>query len=141
MISSDKRETLIQFIKFGVVGFSNTLISYFTYLFCLWLFNKFSIFEKYDYLIAQLIGFVISVCWSFFWNNKYVFSDGNESRNIVKSFVKTFISYASTGLVLSSVLSFVWVELLYISKVLAPIINLCITVPLNFVLNKKWAFK
>lgn len=141
MNSPCKKETFIQFIKFGIVGLSNTFISYFIYLFFLWLFQKLCVFERFDYLIAQLIGFVISVCWSFFWNNKYVFKEVNKKRSLLKSFVKTFVSYASTGLVLSSVLSFVWVELLFIPKAFAPVINLLFTVPLNFILNKLWAFK
>lgn len=141
MNSSDRKETFVQFLKFGIVGLSNTFISYFIYLFFLWLFQKTGVFERFDYLIAQFIGFVISVCWSFFWNNKYVFKEGNKKRSMFRSFVKTFVSYASTGLVLSSILSFIWVELLFIPKSLAPIINLLFTVPLNFVLNKLWAFK
>lgn len=136
-----KKETFIQFIKFGVVGLSNTCISYFIYLFFLWLFQKLCVFERFDYLIAQLIGFVISVCWSFFWNNKYVFKEDDKKRSVFRSFVKTFVSYASTGLVLSSILSFIWVELLFIPKEFAPVINLLFTVPLNFILNKLWAFK
>lgn len=137
----NKRDTFIQFIKFGIVGLSNTLISYIVYLFFLWLFEQLYLFDRFDYLIAQVMGFVISVIWSFFWNNKFVFIEGNGKRNIFKSFIKTFISYASTGLVLSSILSFIWVELLFISKTLAPIANLLFTVPLNFLLNKMWAFK
>ena len=45
------------------------------------------------------------------------------------------------GLFLNSILSLVWVEVFHRSKVIAPIINLLISVPLNFIMNKFWAFK
>ena len=138
---TNKKEMIIQFLKFGIVGLSNTFISYFTYVAFLWLFEHLVVFTRYDYLIAQFIGFVTSVVWSFYWNNKYVFVASSAKRNVLRSFVKTFISYASTGLVLSSVLSYIWVEFLFIPKLFAPIINLMITVPLNFILNRNWAFK
>lgn len=137
----NRKEMIVQFIKFGIVGLSNTFISYFTYVIFLWLFERLAILLNYDYLVAQFIGFIVSVIWSFYWNNKYVFVKNTEKRNILKSFLKTFVSYASTGLVLSSILSYIWVEFLFVPKLYAPIINLMITVPLNFILNRNWAFK
>ena len=64
-----------------------------------------------------------------------------EERSAVKALVKTFISYSFTGLFLSSVLLVLWVQVMHISEFVAPIINLLVTVPLNFIINKLWAFK
>ena len=64
-----------------------------------------------------------------------------ESRNYLLSLAKTYASYAFTGLFMNSVLSMIWVEVLGWSKLIAPIINLLISVPLNFILNKFWAFE
>ena len=50
-------------------------------------------------------------------------------------------SYAFTGLLLANVLAYVWVDLLGISKFIAPLLTLVISVPVNFFLNKLWAFK
>lgn len=136
------KNIMIQFMKFGLVGVSNTIISYVTYVFFLFLFESKQWFLKSDYLIAQMAGFVISVLWSFYWNNKYVFkTEEGECRFWIRTLVKTYISYAFTGLFLNSVLSFIWVEMLGISKMIAPIINLVVSVPLNFLINKFWAFK
>ena len=55
--------------------------------------------------------------------------------------IKTYISYSFTGLFLSSILLVLWVQVLGISEFIAPIINLLISVPLNFIINKFWAFK
>ena len=82
------------------------------------------------------------VLWSFYWNNKFVFEKAdNEERNIVHALIKTYISYAFTGLFLNSILSLLWVEVLGIPKIIAPIINLLVSVPLNFIMNKFWAFR
>lgn len=55
-----------------------------------------------------------------------------EKRSIWKSLIKTYISYSFTGLFLSSILLVLWVQVLGISEFIAPIINLLISVPLNF---------
>ena len=60
--------SLIQFVKFGIVGLSNTLISYVVYVAGV----RFGM----HYLLASILGFVISVLNSFYWNNKYVFEIG-----------------------------------------------------------------
>ena len=133
-ILGNKSKHLMQFIKFGIVGLSNTLISYVTYIVLISI--------GVNYLCASIAGFIVSVLNSFYWNNKYVFkqSDG-EQRSLWKTLLKTFLSYAGTGLLLSNVLLVIWVELCGIPEWMAPIINLVITVPLNFVINKYWAFK
>lgn len=80
--------------------------------------------------------------WSFYWNNKYVFKQNEgQERNIFAALLKTYVSYAFTGLFLNSVLSFIWVEIIGVSKLIAPIINLLVSVPINFLMNKFWAFK
>ena len=126
--------TLIQFIKLGILGISNTLISYCTYAVLVWL--------GVNFLLSNLIGFVVSVLNSFYWNSRYVFDLNNaDTKQKLKALIKTFISYAGTGLVLSSAMLILWIDIVQLSKYIAPIINLIITVPVNFVVNKVWAFK
>ena len=141
-INKTQWELLMQFVKFGIVGLSNTVISYVIYVVTLILFQKNNLIPSVDYLAAQVIAFVLSVLWSFYWNNKFVFEKAdNEERNIVHALIKTYISYAFTGLFLNSILSLLWVEVLGIPKIIAPIINLLVSVPLNFIMNKFWAFR
>ena len=45
------------------------------------------------------------------------------------------------GIVLANVLSYIWIDVLGISKCVAPLINLIISIPLNFIINRYWAFK
>lgn len=140
---TDKSYTIImQFIKFGIVGLSNTIISYVIYVVGLIFLHKVHFLQGYDYLFAQVIAFVLSTFWSFYWNNKMVFVlEQGKERSICRSLVKSFISYSITGLFLNSILLILWVSVLNISEFIAPIINLIFTVPLNFIVNKYWAFR
>ena len=139
-ISEENWNKFLQFVKFGIVGVSNTLISYVIYVVALMIFEKNRLIPKFDYIGAQVIAFFISVLWSFYWNRKFVF-EAESGISWPKALLKTYISYAFTGIVLSNVLLVFWVQILHISKLIAPIINLVVSVPLNFILNKFWAFK
>lgn len=120
-----------QFVKFGIVGVSNTLISLFIYYI-------FVLISVNLYVVGSIVGFAVSVLNSYYWNNRYVFK--KENRNHAKAIFRTYLSYGATGL-LSILLLILLVEQLHVSEFAAPIINLIITVPLNFLLNKFWAFK
>lgn len=134
-------ETFMQFIKFGIVGLSNTGISCLIYAGSLIWFQHLNMFSESDYLIAQFVAFILSVLWSFYWNNKMVFViEKEKKRSFWKVLVKTYISYSFTGLFLNSILLVFWVKICHISELVAPIINLLVSVPLNFVINKYWAF-
>lgn len=124
---SDK--ALIQFLKFCVVGLSNTVISLAVYYIILYF--------GAHYVIASILSFIISVLNAYYWNYKYVF---NTKSDILKSLIKTYTSYGFSY-VLNTTLLIILVEYYNISELLAPILVLVITVPLNFILNKFWAFK
>jgi putative flippase GtrA len=131
---SEPRATLAQFVKFGAVGFLNTAVSYLVYYAL--------VYAGLHYIAASAISFIVSVLNSFFLNNKYVFKQrGNEKRDVRGVLVKTYASYTLTGLVLQNILLFIFVDVLHMSKFVAPPLCLTVTVPLNFVLNKKWAFE
>jgi putative flippase GtrA len=92
------------------------------------------------YLIASAAAFIVSVLNSFFWNNKYVFKEHKEKRRIAPALFRTFAAYGSTGLILNNILLFVLVDTIKISEYIAPLLCLIVTIPLNFILNKFWAF-
>lgn len=123
-----------QFFKFGLVGVSNTAISYLIY--------ASMIFFGCHYLVASITSFVISVAWSFYWNNRMVFTLGEgESRTWWHTLLKTYAAYSFTGLILNNILLFVWVDVLGISAYIAFFLNLIVSVPTNFLINKYWAFR
>lgn len=123
-----------QFFKFGVVGVSNTVVSMAVYYFILWI-------DPALYLVGNVLGTVLSIANAFVWNDLFVFS-GNprDLKSVLYRLGKTYISYGGTSL-LSMFLLWLEVTLLGISKVYAPIVNLLITIPLNFMINKFWTFK
>ncbi|SFU85076.1 GtrA family protein [Butyrivibrio sp. M55] len=136
-----KKEGFLQFIKFGIVGGTNTVIGYLIYVVSLKTLRSLGLFPNIDLYIAQFIMFILSVAWSFYWNNKMVFKrEDGEQRNILLALVKTYISYAFTSLILSEILLYLWCNLIGLDDYIAPIINLLITVPLNYFIQKYWAF-
>ncbi len=126
------RDKTIQFAKFCIVGVLNNLIYYITYF----------VLIKLDtyYILANIIGFTVSVFNSFYWNNKYVFGS-DEKRVWWKTLMKTYISYAGTGILLSNVMLVLFVEIMRVPAIIAPLISLVVTIPVNYVVNKYWAYR
>ncbi len=130
----DFKRLVWQFIKFGIVGVSNTVVNMAVYYFFLWL-------DEGLYLVGFLLGTVLSILNAFIWNELFVFNGNKRDvKSVLRRLGKAYVSYGATG-ILSNVLLWVEVTLLSISKVIAPVINLLITIPLNFLINKLWAFK
>ena len=80
----------------------------------------------------------IGVINAYIWNSKFVFSKGKDKLSL-----KLIRIYASYGLafLLSTGFLFLMVDLLGISEMVAPVINLFIITPINFLLNKFWVFR
>ena len=150
-------KNLWQFIKFGLVGVSNTLISEGLYAIL--------VFFDVHYLLAYFVGFVLSVLNAYYWSNKYVFKlEEGEHRVAWKVLAKTYVAYLG-GFLLSSALLVLWIDIVdlsrfmgtlaesfkglglervdadFLGEVIAAGINLLITVPLNYAANKFWAYK
>lgn len=123
------RKNIIQFIKFGIVGLSNTAIGLGTYYFFLWI--------GLHYMLANVLSWFISVFNAFYWNSKYVFKS---TELWIKALCKTYISYGVSFLV-GAFLLYIFVEFIKISECIAPFFVLLVTIPVNFILNKFWTFK
>ena len=119
-----------QFLKFGIVGISNTLLALAIYYAL--------VFFGVNYILSNTVAFAISVLNAYYWNRKFVFGQSGKSKPV--QLAKVYAAYGLTFL-LSTGLLFLMVDVLGISELVAPLINLCVTVPLNFLLNKFWAFK
>lgn len=155
----------LQFMKFCVVGLSNTFICEGIYVVLL--------FFGVHYLAANIIGNLISILNAYYWSNKYVFKEaGDEKRVWWKTLLKTYATYGFS-MVLSAGLLVFWLELVRLSKYVGPVldilermgvtallagmgivlgrqilaeilaaaINLVITIPINYVINKYWAYR
>lgn len=129
-LTDDMWNKIFQFIKFCLVGVSNTAISLIVYY-------VFVLINKNWYIAGNAVGFIVSVLNSYFWNSRFVFKKTDETG---KTIIKTFAAY-STNLIIGTVLLYIFVDILHISEFIAPLLNLIITIPLNFILNKFWVMK
>lgn len=133
-------EGFMQFVKFGIIGLSNTVISYILNVAVLLILSPFSV--SWDFFAGNMVGFLLSVLWSFYWNNRFVFTmQEGQQRSVWKALLKTYLAYGFTGIILNNILSWLWITKFGISKFIAPVINLIVSVPLNFIINKLWAFR
>ena len=124
-------DKLKQFVRFGLVGLLNTAIFLAVYYAAIYL--------GLHYIAANALGFAASVLNAFFFNTRYIFKT-EERRSKLCSFLKSAAVYGFTFL-LGNALLYIWVEVLRISKYIAPLMNAIVTVPTNFVLIKLWAMR
>lgn len=151
-------KNLWQFIKFGIVGVSNTLISEVIYAIVVCLHGH--------YIVANFLGFSISVLNAYYWGNRFVFKQkqGEEKRIWWKVLLKTYVAYIG-GFLLNIGLLFLWVEVVDLSQFMEPVVQLLnnfsvtyfdremlgelaaqmlslpIVVPVNYLMNKYWAYR
>ena len=132
-------ETFWQFLRFGIIGFFNTLISIIITYACFFYFKKFTFFSEnlnLQILISSFLGFSISFINSYYWNKKFVFC---KPKAGLQAFFKSYFCYALTWAT-SYFLTYVVTNYLFIPKIYIPVLSLFVTVPLNFLANKFWAF-
>lgn len=158
-IKNKKLAALWQFVKFGMVGAFNTIFSYVIYNFCYYVFNS-------GVHIANITAFVITVFSAYLLQSRFVFrqDENGEKRVWWKVLIKTYISYSFTGLFLTELLLMLWINVINLGQYLgglcdwlsgfglslqpqdlaaslAPILNMVITIPTNFLINKFWAYR
>lgn len=154
-----KWTALWQLIKFGLVGVSNTVVSYVVYSVCYYVLHT-------NVHVANIAGFIISVLNAYFWQSRFVFreTDDGEHRVWWQVLAKTYVSYAFSGLFLTEVLLILWLNVIHLGQYLggisdwlagfglsfepndlavslAPFLNMIITIPINFCINKFWAYR
>ncbi|MBT2569438.1 GtrA family protein [Planococcus sp. ISL-110] len=112
-----------EFTRFVFVGIINTLSYYSIYLV---LHNAFSL----PYLLAHIVGFLISLNISFFLNCYVTYR--------IKPTVKKYLYFPLTQVVnmsVSTALIFVFVEFLHLNSNIAPFAAVLFTVPITFVVS------
>lgn len=129
MIVFSVKELANQFAKFGFVGILNNLV----FMLCYYVLVHFGV----QYLISNTVAYAISIFNAYYFNRKFVFKSSKDGINVL---LKTYLSYGITFMI-STMSLYAMVNLMGISAYLAPIINLMITIPINFILNKYWTFK
>ena len=52
-----------------------------------------------------------------------------------------YLAYSVSGILINNALLYLYISVLGISVYIAPILSLIICVPVNFIMNKYWAFR
>lgn len=132
-----------QFLKFSLVGLSNTLISFIiTYGVIFSVAYFFEGIVSDDFLlvfIASFLGFFVGVLNSYYWNNKYVFKKTTKG-NLVP-LLKSYVCYGVIFIFSYILNSFILKDIFGFSNIYIPVMQIFICTPLNFISNKLWAFK
>ena len=112
-------DVFIQFIKFGLVGVSNTIVSGVIYF----LLN--TVILPGVWIVASVVSWVISVLWAYFMQNIFVFKEDRNKEHRVwwQTLIKTYMTYAFTGLILNNILLFLWVNVIDIAQYSGAIIS------------------
>lgn len=140
-----KAEGLLQFVKFGVVGVSNTAVDWIVYYF----FNHFILIGSSGELPSKAISFVVAVINSYIWNSAWTFKKEYKSATVGKG---SIISKSGTVFIKFLVISLVgWVINYYTFKYTRQSLNQGQIVSLiaasgaaiiwNFFGNKLWTYK
>ncbi len=114
-----------EFSRFVVVGVINTLTYYSIYL----VLHKLA---GMSYLLAHILGFLISLNASFFLNSYVTYR--------VRPTLKKYLYFPLTQVVnisVSTVLIYVFVEFVHLSSFIAPFGAVLFTVPITFIVSSR----
>jgi putative flippase GtrA len=121
---------VVQFVKFGIVGISNTLLNFAVYTLLLKVFDVW-------YLAAAAIGFAIGATNGFLLNRRWTF-DGHVGDAL------TPVRWAivqSCGLGLNEVLLFLWVGVVGVGELLGQALAIVVVTTVTFLVNRAWTFR
>lgn len=121
---------LISIIKFSIVGVSNTVLNFVSFI----LLNNMGV----NYMVASITAYSLSIVNSYFWNSRLVFKCDNENK---KSVVIKFVVLNLIGLSINTLLMAVLVGVLGIKKIVSMFIVTLLVMCINYILNKIWVFK
>ena len=121
---------LVQFVKFGIVGVSNTVLTLLVYTLLLKVFGVW-------YLAASAIGFILGATNGFLLNRRWTFREhvGDALTPVRWAIVQT------CGLGLNLGLVYAFVDGLGMDKLVGQIPTTVIVTVLTFAANRAWTFR
>ncbi len=121
----------LQLIRFAIVGASGYAVNLILY----------ALFVKVlgvEYLVAETVAWIVSAGNNFVWNRHWTFKarDGQLHAQAARFFVVTLVALGFNLIVLR-----ILVQSAGMDKVLAEVLALAASTPLNFLGNKLWSFR
>jgi putative flippase GtrA len=129
-VAPERREVLVQFVKFGVVGVSNTALTFIVYTLLLKVFGVW-------YLAASAIGFIIGATNGFLLNRRWTFAEhvGDALTPVRWAVVQT------AGLGVDELLLYLFVHSAGLDKLLAQAFATVVVTVTTFFVNRAWTFR
>ncbi len=125
-----KYKEIILYLIFGVL---TTIVNILTYIIFAKVFN-------FDYLISNLIAWIVSVLFAYITNKLYVFeSENNEKKMIIFEIISFFSFRVLSGLI-DMTFMYLFVSILAFNDSLMKIITNVIVVILNYIFSKLFIF-
>jgi putative flippase GtrA len=119
-----------QFVKFGIVGVSNTLIFFLVYTLLLKVFGVW-------YVAASGIGFAVGAINGFLWNRAWTFRGHvGDALTPVRWFV-----VQSSGLLANLGLVYLFVDGAGLGELVGQAVTIVIVTVLTFLANRAWTFR
>jgi len=130
MSSHPRAVVLVQFVKFGIVGVSNTLITLAVYTLLLKVFGVW-------YLAASAIGFLLGAVNGFLLNRRWTFRGhvGDALTPVRWGVVQT------CGLAVNEALLYVFVHDAHLDKLIAQVCATAVVTVSTFFANRAWTFR
>ena len=120
----------IQFVKFGIVGVSNTLLTLVVYTVMLKVFGVW-------YLAASAIGFVAGATNGFLLNRRWTFRE-----HVGAAFTPVrWAIVQGCGLGIDEVLLYLFVHDAHLDKLLAQVFATAVVTVTTFFVNRAWTFR
>jgi putative flippase GtrA len=121
---------LVQFVKFGIVGISNTLITFIVFTVLLKVFGVW-------YIAASAIGFIVGATNGFLLNRRWTFADhvGDSLTPVRWGIVQ------STGLGLNLGLLYLLVHDAGLDELVAQALATIVVTITTFLVNRAWTFR
>ncbi|MDZ7673277.1 MAG: GtrA family protein [Halanaerobiales bacterium] len=123
------KDDIIKFIKFSVVGVSNTLVSLVSF------YVFFEVIGIY-YIIASTLGYIVGLINSYFGNLRWTFKQKHSIDVLIKFII---VNIVALGLKLSVI--YILVESLQIPELYSEVIAMGFAIVVNFGGNRFWTFQ
>jgi putative flippase GtrA len=121
---------LVQFVKFGIVGVSNTVLTFVVYTLLLKVFGVW-------YLLASAIGFAVGATNGFLLNRRWTFAEHvGDSRTPLR-----WATVQGGGLAINEVLLYALVHGASLDKLIAQALATVVVTVTTFFVNRAWTFR
>ena len=121
----------LQLVRFSIVGASGYAVNLILYALLVKVLGV-------EYLVAETVAWIVSAANNFVWNRHWTFKagEGQVHAQAARFFVVTLVALGANLIVLRLL-----VESAGMDKVVAEMLALAASTPLNFLGNKLWSFR